>query len=166
MASRIVKRLLDNRAGKIFSSAGALPSIHRSFSSSSDLITATLFPGDGIGPEIAESVKQVRFSDSNTYTYIYLHMYSILLLYSYQLGLCIHLYLYSYARSIELLLELTSFFFVVFEFIYISLFLIVCIFCLVVGILYNITYFNLVQLVTNKKELYIRRYIKFTQKFE
>ena len=53
-----IKLVLQNRAGNIFSAGGAFPSIQRSFSSSSDLITATLFPGDGIGPEIAESVKQ------------------------------------------------------------------------------------------------------------
>lgn len=39
------------------------PTSRRSYSSESDgenkVITATLFPGDGIGPEIAQSVKEV-----------------------------------------------------------------------------------------------------------
>lgn len=34
-------------------------SARRGFSSNSGVIKATLFPGDGIGPEIAESVKKV-----------------------------------------------------------------------------------------------------------
>ncbi|KAK6126202.1 hypothetical protein DH2020_040045 [Rehmannia glutinosa] len=61
MASQIVRRLARSRAGGLFSSAN--PSfLDRSFSaaaSDSNMIRATLFPGDGIGPEIAESVKQV-----------------------------------------------------------------------------------------------------------
>lgn len=40
-----------------------VPTSRRSYSSESDgenkVITATLFPGDGIGPEIAQSVKEV-----------------------------------------------------------------------------------------------------------
>ena len=52
MASQLLRR--------IFSSANANPtSAARAFSSVSTSIRATLFPGDGIGPEIAESVKQV-----------------------------------------------------------------------------------------------------------
>lgn len=42
--------------------SGAFAPLTRSiFSTSGTPITATLFPGDGIGPEIAESVKQVQF---------------------------------------------------------------------------------------------------------
>ena len=41
----------------------SVPTTGRSYSSESDgenkVITATLFPGDGIGPEIAQSVKEV-----------------------------------------------------------------------------------------------------------
>lgn len=41
----------------------SVPTSRRSYSSESDgenkVITATLFPGDGIGPEIAQSVKEV-----------------------------------------------------------------------------------------------------------
>lgn len=43
-----------------------LPSCSHSFSaaaSPSEPIRATLFPGDGIGPEIAESVKQVFYEE-------------------------------------------------------------------------------------------------------
>jgi isocitrate dehydrogenase (NAD+) len=32
---------------------------NQSFSSSSEIITATLFPGDGIGPEIAEAAQTI-----------------------------------------------------------------------------------------------------------
>lgn len=66
MASGIMKRVLGNRANGIFSTAA----FSRSFSSSSDLITATLFPGDGIGPEIAESVKEVSLSLSRSIYFI------------------------------------------------------------------------------------------------
>jgi isocitrate dehydrogenase (NAD+) len=43
------------------SSTSSLPSSssHRAFASDSGIITATLFPGDGIGPEIAEAVKEI-----------------------------------------------------------------------------------------------------------
>ena len=44
--------------------SGGFPSSARFLSSAATLgepIRATLFPGDGIGPEIAESVKQVCF---------------------------------------------------------------------------------------------------------
>ncbi|KAL0333370.1 UNVERIFIED_CONTAM: 3-isopropylmalate dehydrogenase, chloroplastic [Sesamum angustifolium] len=62
MASQIVRRLARSGAyGGIFSSPNPT-FLDRAFSSSasaSNLIRATLFPGDGIGPEIAESVKQV-----------------------------------------------------------------------------------------------------------
>lgn len=51
MASQILRRTLGSRY-----LANA-----RAFSSASTPIRATLFPGDGIGPEIAESVKQVPF---------------------------------------------------------------------------------------------------------
>ncbi|CAL5350966.1 unnamed protein product [Camellia sinensis] len=70
MAFRIVKRVLRSSANEIFAAQSSTnPSPARVFScfdqsfcstaSASDLIRATLFPGDGIGPEIAESVKQV-----------------------------------------------------------------------------------------------------------
>jgi isocitrate dehydrogenase (NAD+) len=49
MASQILRRTLGSR----------YLSNPRAFSSASTPIRATLFPGDGIGPEIAESVKQV-----------------------------------------------------------------------------------------------------------
>jgi isocitrate dehydrogenase (NAD+) len=39
-----------------------ISSTARAFSSAPAPIIATLFPGDGIGPEIAESVKQVRLN--------------------------------------------------------------------------------------------------------
>ncbi|XP_022883179.1 isocitrate dehydrogenase [NAD] catalytic subunit 5, mitochondrial-like [Olea europaea var. sylvestris] len=60
MASQLVRRLARSRLDGILSSSSPNPSFfNRSFSSESNLIRATLFPGDGIGPEIAESVKQV-----------------------------------------------------------------------------------------------------------
>jgi len=49
MGSQILRRTLGSR----------YLSNPRSFSSATTPIQATLFPGDGIGPEIAESVKQV-----------------------------------------------------------------------------------------------------------
>ncbi|KAL0338437.1 UNVERIFIED_CONTAM: 3-isopropylmalate dehydrogenase, chloroplastic [Sesamum angustifolium] len=61
MALQIVRRVAHNRTSGISSST--YPRFFDRFFSSpasgSDLIRATLFPGDGIGPEIAESVKQV-----------------------------------------------------------------------------------------------------------
>ncbi|RVW80223.1 Isocitrate dehydrogenase [NAD] catalytic subunit 5, mitochondrial [Vitis vinifera] len=57
MGTQILRRLLGSP-----NSSRAFSSFNRSFSSSdssSNLIRATLFPGDGIGPEIAEAVKQV-----------------------------------------------------------------------------------------------------------
>ncbi|KAI3696750.1 hypothetical protein L6452_29278 [Arctium lappa] len=66
MASQIARRLLRSRlTNEIFTttrspSMGLFSSLDRNYSSSSsNLIRATLFPGDGIGPEIAESVKQI-----------------------------------------------------------------------------------------------------------
>lgn len=67
MASQLLRRALGSRSSQIISYANPSSSLSspatataRAFSSSSaDLIRATLFPGDGIGPEIAESVKQV-----------------------------------------------------------------------------------------------------------
>ncbi|XP_022747656.1 isocitrate dehydrogenase [NAD] catalytic subunit 5, mitochondrial-like [Durio zibethinus] len=59
MATQLLKR----RASQILSLAnpnlGSPLSLARAFSSATAPIRATLFPGDGIGPEIAESVKQV-----------------------------------------------------------------------------------------------------------
>ncbi|KAK4740528.1 hypothetical protein SAY87_032375 [Trapa incisa] len=64
MASQILRRVVRSCSGGILSSpanhhhSSLLPALTRAFSSATP-ITATLFPGDGIGPEIAESVKQV-----------------------------------------------------------------------------------------------------------
>ncbi|KAA3455143.1 isocitrate dehydrogenase [NAD] catalytic subunit 5, mitochondrial-like [Gossypium australe] len=61
MATHILRR----QVSQILSHASPNPnptsyfSLARPFSSATDTIRATLFPGDGIGPEIAESVKQV-----------------------------------------------------------------------------------------------------------
>ncbi|KAJ4844335.1 Isocitrate dehydrogenase [NAD] catalytic subunit 5, mitochondrial [Turnera subulata] len=52
--ARVSKQILSSSSSTTPSSAAA-----RAFASASTPITATLFPGDGIGPEIAESVKQV-----------------------------------------------------------------------------------------------------------
>ncbi|PWA69883.1 3-isopropylmalate dehydrogenase protein [Artemisia annua] len=63
MALHIAKRLMRNRTTNEFirnPTLGLYSSSDRTYSSSSSgLIPVTLFPGDGIGPEIAESVKQV-----------------------------------------------------------------------------------------------------------
>ncbi|XP_038883380.1 isocitrate dehydrogenase [NAD] catalytic subunit 5, mitochondrial isoform X2 [Benincasa hispida] len=63
MASQLLKRALGSQSGQIFSLSSILSSSSplpvRAFSSAATPIRATLFPGDGIGPEIAESVKQV-----------------------------------------------------------------------------------------------------------
>ena len=48
------------RLGKAASAALRCKGIQaRCYSDATKTITATLFPGDGIGPEIAEAVKQV-----------------------------------------------------------------------------------------------------------
>ncbi|KAK6943835.1 hypothetical protein RJ641_024937 [Dillenia turbinata] len=54
MASHLFRRVLrnPNNSSRVFFS------LDRSFSSDSNLIRETLFPGNGIGPEIAQSVKQ------------------------------------------------------------------------------------------------------------
>ncbi|KAK9920926.1 hypothetical protein M0R45_029463 [Rubus argutus] len=67
MASQLLRRAIGSRSTQFFSgSANPCPTllsssspVARFFSSTSTPITATLFPGDGIGPEIAESVKQI-----------------------------------------------------------------------------------------------------------
>ncbi|XP_023636164.1 isocitrate dehydrogenase [NAD] catalytic subunit 5, mitochondrial [Capsella rubella] len=63
MAAHLARRLIGNRStqilGAVNSSSGAATSVARAFCSSTTPITATMFPGDGIGPEIAESVKKV-----------------------------------------------------------------------------------------------------------
>ncbi|KAM5559787.1 hypothetical protein ABKV19_021127 [Rosa sericea] len=68
MASQLLRRVIGSRSSTHFLSGGANPCpallsssspAARVFSSTSTPITATLFPGDGIGPEIAESVKQI-----------------------------------------------------------------------------------------------------------
>ncbi|KAH9625094.1 hypothetical protein KSS87_016723 [Heliosperma pusillum] len=53
MASQIIRRILQKQSTFITEHN------FRRLSSSTTPITATLFPGDGIGPEIAESVKQI-----------------------------------------------------------------------------------------------------------
>ncbi|CAA3009467.1 3-isopropylmalate dehydrogenase, chloroplastic-like [Olea europaea subsp. europaea] len=53
----------ESRLDGIYSSFPNPSFFNRSFSSESNLIRATLFPGDGIGAEIAESVKQVFRTD-------------------------------------------------------------------------------------------------------
>lgn len=60
--SGLSRRLLSTRAASSVGS-NSYGASRRSFSSDSEeekIITATLFPGDGIGPEIAVSVKEVR----------------------------------------------------------------------------------------------------------
>ncbi|KFK24781.1 hypothetical protein AALP_AA8G024000 [Arabis alpina] len=61
MAANFARRLIGNRSTQILDTvnSGAVTSAARAFCSSTTPITATFFPGDGIGPEIAESVKQV-----------------------------------------------------------------------------------------------------------
>ncbi|CAH2074352.1 unnamed protein product [Thlaspi arvense] len=60
MAANLARRLIGGRSNQILgTSSGAATSVARAFCSSTTPITATLFPGDGIGPEIAESVKKV-----------------------------------------------------------------------------------------------------------
>lgn len=54
MASHLLRRALGSHSNPSTAFVAA-----RAFSSSATTIRATLFPGDGIGPEIAESVKQV-----------------------------------------------------------------------------------------------------------
>ncbi|KAK4281493.1 hypothetical protein QN277_012977 [Acacia crassicarpa] len=54
MASQLLRRFLGRRSSQVSSLSDL-----RTFSSVSTPIRATLFPGDGIGPEIADSVKQV-----------------------------------------------------------------------------------------------------------
>ncbi|KMZ65867.1 Isocitrate dehydrogenase (NAD(+)) [Zostera marina] len=55
MASHLFRRSVSGRSSSLLSSIDRF----RSFSSGSTPITATLFPGDGIGPEIAVAVKKV-----------------------------------------------------------------------------------------------------------
>ncbi|KAJ0088523.1 hypothetical protein Patl1_32127 [Pistacia atlantica] len=63
MATQLVRRVLGSQSNQILSATNLKPSsilpIARYFSADTTPIRATLFPGDGIGPEIAESVKQV-----------------------------------------------------------------------------------------------------------
>ena len=62
--SRLLASLLTRRLSSVSSASGVQ---RRSLSSDSDdekIITATLFPGDGIGPEIAVSVKKVAILKS------------------------------------------------------------------------------------------------------
>lgn len=77
MAAQLLRRALGSRSSQILpntttASAGPnyslLASVARAFSSATTPITATLFPGDGIGPEIAESVKQVSPPSLSSYS--------------------------------------------------------------------------------------------------
>lgn len=62
MASKICQLIRNRLIGQISSRVFTSPTRSlASVASRSHLIQATLFPGDGIGPEIAESVKQVPF---------------------------------------------------------------------------------------------------------
>lgn len=75
MAAQLLRRALGSRSSQILpntASAGPnyslLASVARAFSSATTPITATLFPGDGIGPEIADSVKQVSPPSLSSYS--------------------------------------------------------------------------------------------------
>ncbi|CAM8959534.1 unnamed protein product [Rhodiola kirilowii] len=61
MASQIFKCVMQRQATTSVLSTLSNSTALRAFSSDSDsdsgLIRATLFPGDGIGPEIAEAIK-------------------------------------------------------------------------------------------------------------
>ncbi|PHU27034.1 3-isopropylmalate dehydrogenase, chloroplastic [Capsicum chinense] len=59
MAFQIARRFLGGGGNSVALSIRYLGRTFASAASESNLIRATLFPGDGIGPEIAESVKQV-----------------------------------------------------------------------------------------------------------
>ncbi|PHU27177.1 Isocitrate dehydrogenase [NAD] catalytic subunit 5, mitochondrial [Capsicum chinense] len=59
MAFQIAKRFLGGGGNSVAPSVRYLGRTFTSAASESNLIRATLFPGDGIGPEIAESVKQI-----------------------------------------------------------------------------------------------------------
>ncbi|KAM3252378.1 hypothetical protein P3L10_006448 [Capsicum annuum] len=60
MAFQIARRFLGGGGNSVAPSIRYLGRTFTSAASESNLIRATLFPGDGIGPEIAESVKQRR----------------------------------------------------------------------------------------------------------
>ncbi|PHT91225.1 Isocitrate dehydrogenase [NAD] catalytic subunit 6, mitochondrial [Capsicum annuum] len=59
MAFQIARRFLGGGGNSVAPSIRYLGRTFTSAASESNLIRATLFPGDGIGPEIAESVKQI-----------------------------------------------------------------------------------------------------------
>ncbi|PHT56583.1 Isocitrate dehydrogenase [NAD] catalytic subunit 5, mitochondrial [Capsicum baccatum] len=59
MAFQIARRFLEGGGNSVAPSIRYLGRTFTSAASESNLIRATLFPGDGIGPEIAESVKQI-----------------------------------------------------------------------------------------------------------
>ncbi|KAF3643734.1 Isocitrate dehydrogenase [NAD] catalytic subunit 6, mitochondrial [Capsicum annuum] len=59
MAFQIAKRFLGGGGNSVAPSIRYLGRTFTSAASESNLIRATIFPGDGIGPEIAESVKQI-----------------------------------------------------------------------------------------------------------
>ncbi|KAI9154503.1 hypothetical protein LWI28_027235 [Acer negundo] len=63
MATHLLRRVLGSRSSQILSATSTNPNsaltVARAYSVENTPIRATLFPGDGIGPEIAESVKKV-----------------------------------------------------------------------------------------------------------
>lgn len=70
MASQILRRIVGSHT--------TTPTLLRQLSTTTP-ITATLFPGDGIGPEIAESVKQVYFRLINFHRFNFIRIFSIII---------------------------------------------------------------------------------------
>ncbi|KAL2229394.1 UNVERIFIED_CONTAM: 3-isopropylmalate dehydrogenase, chloroplastic [Sesamum indicum] len=97
MASQIVRRLARSGAyAGIFSSPNPT-FLDRTFSSAasgSNLIRATLFPGDGIGPEIAQSVKQLDsatiLKDSRVRTFLENNLFISRIVYGGQQGVVVN----------------------------------------------------------------------------
>lgn len=91
MALQIAKRLIRSGAARN-PTVGLFSSFDRNYSSSPGLIRATLFPGDGIGPEIAESVKQVRF----VCLLLFYLLIVLLLLYNLSFIICYFVHLFEF----------------------------------------------------------------------